>query len=106
MRQRVPMRVAYDFRRRITAREITLAARIAPSPFRIPMPRYHLQFGVLPVRYSLPTRLEHLLDGRFRKQLFDHHRRHAVDPSAERLVGNELVGGMLRSDVNADGLRG
>src|ERR1700683_1835973 len=55
MRQRVTVRMAYKIARRCASGEITFAGRITPRASWIPMPRFHVQLSVLPVRNSLPT---------------------------------------------------
>src|SRR3954452_20060808 len=43
------------------ADEIAFAARIAPRALRIPVPGFHVQFGVLPIAYGPPSGLKDLI---------------------------------------------
>ena len=52
----------------------------------------------------MPARAQHAVEGGRREQLVDGSRRHAVNSRAQRLVGNKLVGHMIRRDVDANGL--
>ncbi len=87
------------------AGEIALAAGVAPRPLRIPMPRLHRKFRILAICHRLPPCGEHSRQRRLTEVLLHSGCRHAIDPGAERLGGNERIGRMIRSRVYPNGLR-
>src|SRR3954470_18312987 len=57
MWKRVTVAVPNHLARIRIANEIAFAARIAPRPLRIPVPGFHVQFGVLSIAYRPPSGL-------------------------------------------------
>ena len=104
MRQRIAIRMAYQIPGSRAAREITFAPRIAPCAGRIPMPRFHVQLGILAVRNGLPARRKNLLDHRLDEKFVSSPVRQPVDSRAERACRNYRICGMFRRCVHADRL--
>src|SRR5208282_2852395 len=85
-------------------REIALAGRITPASLGVPVPSLDRQFGILAVRYRLPSRGKRDLQREWQQILVDGLRGNAVDAGAQSFARDEVVGGVR--DVNRDGLGG
>ena len=82
MREGIAVGVPNDLSRRVAAREISFAGRIAPCALGIPMPCLDVQFRVLSVGDGLPPRTQHAIERLRSEKLVDGGRRHAVDARA------------------------
>src|SRR5271169_573097 len=108
--KRISVGVAQAFGGHGSAREITPAGgiaavpTIAPCSFRIPVPGFDRQFGILAERHWLPAgRLRNLQ--RVRKQIFvDSLGGNAINAGTQSFTGHKVIGGVR--DVNGNGLSG
>jgi hypothetical protein len=75
--------------------EIAPAAGVAPRALRIPVPSLGGKFAILTVSYRLPSRGEDRWQWRLAEVFFYRGSGNAIDSSAERLVGYELVSRMI-----------
>src|ERR1700693_1756798 len=79
MGERIAIRMEEKIPRRCAAGEISFAGRIAPCSGRVPVPRFYVQFRVLPVRNGLPTCGKNLFDHRLNEKLVRSAVRQSVD---------------------------
>src|SRR6202050_5585320 len=96
--------MAYQIPGSRAAREITFAPWIAPCAGRIPMPRFHVQLGILAVRNGLPARGKDLLDHWLDEKFVSSPVRQPVDSRAECACRNDRICRMFRHGVYADRL--
>src|ERR1700691_6319958 len=96
--------MAYQIPGSRAAGEITFAPWIAPCTGRIPMPRFHVQLGVLAVRNGLPARRKNLLDCRLDEKFVSSPVRQPVDSRAECACRNYRICRMFSHGVYADRL--
>jgi hypothetical protein len=68
------------------------------------MPSLDRKFGVLTIGHGLPARSKCLVKIRLNKVFIDRLRGNAIDARAQRLIGNEVVGGVSRGRIHLDGL--
>ena len=104
MRQRVTIRIAQKFRGVRRPGKISVAARIAPCPLRIPMPCFHRQFRILAEAHRLPARAQRSVQCRLHQILIDGFLRNAVHTRAQRLIGREVIRCVPRRDIHLNGL--
>ncbi len=103
MRQRIPIRMSNRRSPRLrVANKISASCRITPLPFRIPMPRLHVQLGVLPIGHCLPSRRQHLLDVFVGQQLVRRAVRQPVDARSQRLRRHNRVRRMSSRRVHVN----
>ena len=86
------------------ADEIAPIAGFAPRPFWVPMPSLDVQFRILTICDRLPASRENPLNHRCGEDFVGGGERNAVNAGAEGFRGTKGVRGMVRSDVNANGL--
>src|SRR5579864_3259213 len=84
--------------------EITLARGITPRALRVPVPSFHVKFGVLTVADRLPSRGEHLLDRWLDESFVRGPVGEPVDASAEVRRGDDQVVRMTRHRVDENRL--
>ena len=104
MRQRISVGMANGLTEGGAAGEITFARGIAPRALRIPVPGFHVKFGVLAVADRLPSGGEHLLDRWLDESFVRGAVREPVDAGAQGLRGDDRVGRMARRSVDANRL--
>src|SRR5882672_762985 len=105
MRERVAERMTNEVAGFGVADKVSLSASLAPLSLRIPVPRLHMQLGVLTIADRLPTRGEDLVHDGFGENLIGGCGADAIDSRSERHVWNKGLHDVTWGDVNPNRLR-